>query len=107
MSHEAGSLLSFLRNASVMHPNHMSNYIYCVYVSVYIMHRKSFFYKVTTHLILFFEQTFPLKIKSLLLPLITPCYLLDACILTYWPTQDVIVCKNAVVILRTNFILCD
>ena len=97
MSHEACSLLSFLRNASVMHPNHMSNYIYCVYVSK--MHRKRFFYEVTTHLILFFEQTFPLKIKSLLLPLITPCYLLDACILTYSPTHDVIVCKNAVVIL--------
>jgi hypothetical protein len=70
VSHEACSLLSFLRNASVMHPNHMSNYIYCVYVSK--MHRKRFFYEVNTHLILFFEQTFPLKIKSLLLPLNTP-----------------------------------
>jgi hypothetical protein len=59
VSDEAYSLLSFLRNASVMHPNHMSDYIYCVYVSK--MHRKSFFYEVTTHLILFFEQTFPLK----------------------------------------------
>jgi hypothetical protein len=64
VSHEACSLLPFLRNASVMLPNHMSDYIYCVYVSK--MHRKSFFYEITTHLILFFEQTFPLK--SLLLP---------------------------------------
>ena len=80
-------------NASVMHPNDMSSYIYCVYVSK--MHRKRFLYEVTTHLN-----------KRLLLPLITPCYLLDACILTYSPTHDVIVCKNAVVIL-TNFILCD
>jgi hypothetical protein len=46
------------------------NYIYCVYVSK--MHRKRFFYEINTHLILFFEQTFPLKIKSLLLPVITP-----------------------------------
>jgi hypothetical protein len=75
---EACSLLSFLRNASVMHPNHISDYIYCVYVSK--MHRKRFFYEVTTHLILFFEQTFPLN--SLLFPLIPPCYLLNACILT-------------------------
>jgi hypothetical protein len=48
-----------------MHPNHMSDYIYCVYVSK--MHRKRFFYEITTHLILFFEQTFPLIYKSLLL----------------------------------------
>ena len=33
VSHQAYSLLPFLRNASVMHPNHMSDYIYCVYVS--------------------------------------------------------------------------
>jgi hypothetical protein len=39
-------------------------YVYCVYVSK--MHTKVFFYEITTHLILFFEQTFPLK--SLLLP---------------------------------------
>jgi hypothetical protein len=39
----------FVSHASVMHPNHMSDYIYCVYVSK--MHRKSFFYEITTHLI--------------------------------------------------------
>ena len=33
VSHQAYSLLPFLRNASVMYPNHMSDYIYCVYVS--------------------------------------------------------------------------
>ena len=42
VSHEAYSLLPFLRNASVMHPNHMGDYIYCVYVSK--MHRKSVFF---------------------------------------------------------------
>ena len=42
VSHVFVSLLPFLRNASVMHPNHMSDYIYCVYVSK--MHRKSVFF---------------------------------------------------------------
>ena len=90
VSHEACSLLSFLRNASVF--CNASQPYERLYIHVYVskMHRKMFFYEVTTHLILFFEQTFPLN--SLLLPLITPCYLLDACILTYSPTHDVIVC---------------
>jgi hypothetical protein len=50
VSHEACSLLLVLWNASViyvMHPNHMSDYIYCVYVNK--MHRKVFFYEITTH----------------------------------------------------------
>ena len=70
----------FLRNASVMYPNHMSDYIYCVYVSK--MHRKSFFIR-HDH-----SFDFVFRLKSLML--ITPCYLLDACMLTYSPTHDVI-----------------
>jgi hypothetical protein len=74
VSHEACSLLSFLLNASVMHPNHMSDYIYCVCVSICFSNKRS-------HLQVYF-----------ILMLITPCYLLDSCILTYSPTHDVIVC---------------
>ena len=80
VSHEACSLLPFLRNASVIHPNHMSDYIYCVYDNVSKMHRKSFF---LVHLILFFER---FHLKVYFYPNVsTPCYLLDACLLTYWP----------------------
>jgi hypothetical protein len=46
LCHEAYSLLPFLRNASQPYER---LYIYCVYISK--MHRKSFFYEITTHLI--------------------------------------------------------